>query len=288
MPGLPGAEDRPERVLKVLCHLIDNGLAAHADLMSVSGARGANQLDGDLRYLEGRGYIRRLPDGGAVSLIPFLPDGGLTDRVVEHPAEKWAIAREAASNYVAEGDTVALGTGATCFFVGIHLAKRRIRNITIVTHGNQLLHVLAREIRLFRLMGGRFSKRNNQTESLDPESALMTLGDSPPDKAIVGVGSITIEREAKCSAVNTVLQRQVCLAAGRLVVFLADHSKFDSSAGDHFITFDELDEHGKPFVVITDKWEPADQEARERLARLRDYLGERLIEVNVEEDKQRL
>jgi DeoR/GlpR family transcriptional regulator of sugar metabolism len=289
--------DKDTRRLRILVHMIRENLATESELSEVADAHGG-QLGGDLRYLERigfnktglrktglerTGYVRRLPAGRVVSLVPAWPSPGFTGRLDTHTSEKWHIA-QAARKLIREGETIFLGPGGTCFLLAVEIHEHIPRNLRVVTSALYFLHILVPKVSEVRLLGGPAKKEGMETLVTDARSvSALGLGEHQFDTAFLGVTGLSIERGIRCSASNCELQRHACSTARRVII-LADHSKLNASVGETFATFEELKGRGKALSVVIDPWEPVNQEERRSLAELKELLGPRLIVAEVKNE----
>jgi len=268
-----------ERRLETLGYVMAVGLASESDITKRTGAHG-NQLYLDLQGLaDATGHVHVLPERAGAVFVPLLQWKGLKQRLGENPEIKWRVAGRAL-DLVEDGETILIGPGATCFFLAIQAALKK-PNLCVLTNSLGVHQFLTSRVREVHVIGGIVSKRGLDTYPSDLGKCI-EITRRKVDKVFLGIEgwSVNPELGIRCSQVDCERQRQAVFRTPGTAVVLANHCKLDIGTGGRFTTFQELDERGKKYLVITDKYEPPTGEEQSRLQPAKDLLGDRLVEAD--------
>ena len=135
--------------------------------------------------------------------------------------EKKDIARKAAE-LINDGETVVITSGTTTQAMAEFLLRKK--NLTVVTNSVLLCADLAagQGIELFMLGG----KVRNGNFSVSGPISIENLSVFNPDKTIIGIGGISLEKGLTDHRMDETLLTRSCLKAAGVTIGLADHSKF--------------------------------------------------------------
>lgn len=214
----------------------------------------------DLTDLESRGLIRRTR-GGALPAVQITQDWSPEERRVRHAAEKARIGRAAAA-LVAEGDAVFLDSGTTTLEVARCLMRRH--DLTFVTNGTDILACLAAAgAPRLHLTGGAYCPA---IHGLTGGLAAEAIRRFNVDKLFLSVSAIDLARgQIGMSGPELAATQRAMIEIARMVIVVADHSKFTRSALSVVTTLEAIDR------IVTDS------AAAPRLEGLPEPLREKII-----------
>jgi DeoR family fructose operon transcriptional repressor len=205
----------------------------------------------DLQEMEEDGILKRT-HGGAVFAGSYpgssieLP---VSVREVQHPAEKDAICRKAAS-LIRDGDNIFLDNSSTCLYLLKYIPPKA--NVTIITNSVKLLSESVNHLgpnHLVICLGGIFHASNH---SLYGNTALKNAADFYPSKMFMSCSGIRPGSVTDTSILEVDLKRMM-IERSQEVILLADHSKFTRSGQVFLSDFSGID------MLITDKKATPDQ-----------------------------
>lgn len=245
-------KDRPgtyERRLRLFIHVLTHGYAELSELTKDLGCH-MTSLRGDIRYLEEQGpFIHLLPPDVVVSLIPVFKTDVLLGRLQTNLEQKATVAKKALE-YIDERDGLFLSGGGTNFLLALEIARAEKRGISAVI-GNLYMQHFLRGIDQLRVVKGRVSKGHAVIES---EVSLEEMKEQGVTKAFLGVDALSWDGGAYCAIPNVDVQRDACFVARDLRVFLTDHGEVGKTGPTGcFVSFQELEEKGLPYLVICNK-----------------------------------
>ena len=194
----------------------------------------------DLTILEQQGQLRRV-HGGAVHVQRLGYEPSVTARRERQTAEKARIGR-AALDLLPDGGSILIDSGTTT----MELARRipTDRALSVVTNSLPVAALLAEWPQVELLMlGGRLREVTKALVGPWPVAALQRLH---VDVAFIGTNGITPEAGLTTPDQAEAQVKSAMVAAGGLVVCLADHTKIGQSQLCRFADLGQVD------VVVTD------------------------------------
>ena len=194
----------------------------------------------DLTILEQQGQLRRV-HGGAVHVQRLGYEPSVTARRERQTAEKARIGR-APLDLLPDGGSILIDSGTTT----MELARRipTDRALSVVTNSLPVAALLAEWPQVELLMlGGRLREVTKALVGPWPMAALERLH---VDVAFIGANGITPEAGLTTPDQAEAQVKSAMVAAGGLVVCLADHTKIGQSQLCRFADLDQVD------VVVTD------------------------------------
>ncbi|WP_024287487.1 DeoR/GlpR family DNA-binding transcription regulator [Cellulomonas sp. KRMCY2] len=212
----------------------------------------------DLDELAAAGLLKRT-HGGAVRITTLTrSETPFPDRMRVHGAAKRRIGRLAAS-LIEDGQTILLNGGTTTLAVLPHLAVRR--NLTVVTNNLVAPSEMPRECaRDVYLLGGNV--RVGSQVTVGPVEFPGTDGSHShriqADIALISVGGVAEEMGYSTSNLHEARMMLEMMQSARVVVVLADSSKFDRSI------FAQVAELSAADILVTDA--PVSEPMAEALA----------------------
>jgi DeoR/GlpR family transcriptional regulator of sugar metabolism len=223
-----------ERRARLVEHLRADGRASVAWLADDLGVT-PSTIRRDLARLAREGRLVRTYGGAALS------DGVAAATPADPRSEaKLAIARAAAA-LVAEGATIAIGSGSTALAFAREIADRRV---TVITNALDVANVLLdREGIDLIILGGVVRRRMH---SMLGHLAELAAKELRADQLFMGIGAISVEQGLMNDSVPEILIDRALSGMARSVVVLADASKFQQVAPGFVFGLDEVD------VIVTD------------------------------------
>lgn len=199
----------------------------------------------DLNELEKENLVNRI-HGGAIAASKRSPEVEYQNRGQYLIQEKKEIAR-CAADLINDGDTVIILSGTTTLAMAEFLQQKK--NLTVITNSVLLCAELAstQDVELY-IIGG---KVRNGNYSISGPIAMENLTVFNPDKVVIGIGGISIEKGLTDHRMDETLLTRNCLKAGGTNIGLADHSKFGTITSytigpshmlDYLITSDKTTE----------------------------------------------
>lgn len=174
----------------------------------------------DLNELEQENLVKRI-HGGAIATAKRSPELEYQNRGQYLMQEKKDIARQAA-DLINDGETVIITSGTTTQAMAEFLLRKK--NLTVITNSVLLCAELAsgQDIEVY-ILGG---KVRNGNFSVSGPISMENLSVFNPDKTIIGIGGISIEKGLTDHRMDETLLTRSCLKAAGMTIGLADHSKF--------------------------------------------------------------
>ena len=194
----------------------------------------------DLDFLESQGYLRKV-FGGAVLSKRLADEPSYSAREVANLEEKRQIGIKCAE-LVEDGETLIIDLGTTTLEVAKNLKDKR--NLTIITNAiNIALELInIKDFRVF-FAGGRLRYGDLSCSGFLTEDFLRQFN---VDKAIIGVGGITLEDGISDYHVDESGTRRVMIEQSNKVIAVADYSKFGVKAFTKVCDLEDID------VLVTD------------------------------------
>jgi len=195
----------------------------------------------DLDCLAQNGVVERIR-GGAFIAAQASPQLPVFVRRQEQIQEKALIGLSAAS-LVAEGEAVFLGGGTTVLEVAKNLIGRK--NITVVTNSILVINALAdqMDVRLV-IVGGIFRPEEQTVYGHFSERMLEEIN---ADKVIFGAQSINLNYGVMNDLTNDVSTDQAFIQTGRVLILVADHTKFNRLSTVSICSLERLQ------TIVTDR-----------------------------------
>ena len=230
------AEERQNKILSML-KICDKLLVSDlCEEFSVSPATIRN----DLNFLEKRGLLKRT-HGGAISCSKSNFE--LTSIQKEHSNSKQKqLIAEYAVNLIEDGDTIALDSGTTAYFLAELLSKKK--NLTVVTTDTRISQILENypDISVI-LAGGTIRKGFSCTVGTITNTVLSSLH---VDKVFMATNSVTSNGFLCTPNIEQANVKQTLISMGSQVFLLCDSSKFGTHSFAHFGNIKDID------LIITD------------------------------------
>jgi DeoR/GlpR family transcriptional regulator of sugar metabolism len=178
----------------------------------------------DLETLAEQGRIKRV-HGGAIPSKQAPPEAPILQRQGEYAGEKQSIG-QAAAKLIRDGETIFLGSGTTVLEVARHL--RQHKNLTVITNSLPVINTLAGlpPISLISLGGMLRDSELSFIGHITEQS----LAEVRADKVVMGVHAIHLEHGLTNDYLPETMTDRAILKAGREVIVVADHTKFNSVA----------------------------------------------------------
>jgi DeoR family transcriptional regulator, aga operon transcriptional repressor len=249
-PTSPRANDRMQRVLQLLEARDTVTVSELSHAFSVSEVT----VRSDLAALARQGLIARTR-GGARGLQRGQSELAFDVRLRVKQAEKRAIARAAAA-MVGDGDSVALDSSTTAYYVALELRARR--ELVVVTNGLLIAAALADAHGVSVIVPGGILRL--PAMSLVGEFASGVLRTTRISKGFFGARGISTERGLMDLNPDEVRIKRETAEACERVIGIFDHTKWQRTALLSFVPTARID------AIVTDAQAPAEpvQTWRER------------------------
>ncbi len=194
----------------------------------------------DLDYLESQGFLRKVY-GGAVISKKLAEEPSYSVREVVHLEEKRQIGIKCAE-LVENGETLIIDLGTTTLEVAKNLKQKK--NLTIITNSiNIALELInVKDFRVF-VAGGRLRYGDLSCSGFLTSDFLKQFN---VDKAIIGVGGITLKDGISDYHVEEAGTRRLMIERSNKVIAVADYSKFGVKAFTKVCDLSNVD------ILITD------------------------------------
>lgn len=194
----------------------------------------------DLDYLESQGFLRKVY-GGAVISKRLADEPSYSAREVANLEEKKQIGIKCVE-LVEDGETLIIDLGTTTLEVAKNLKQKK--NLTIITNAiNIALEIInVKDFRVF-LAGGRLRYGDLSCSGFLTNDFLKQFN---VDKAIIGVGGITLEDGISDYHVEEAGTRRLMIEQSNKVIAVADYSKFGVKAFTKVCDLSDVD------VLVTD------------------------------------
>jgi DeoR family fructose operon transcriptional repressor len=232
------AEERQQAIARLVTErgrMSVNQLAREYDVTTETVRR-------DLSTLERLGLVRRVHGGVVPPSSLSLIEPGIRERDHVNTETKQRIARVAVDRLPPAGGTILLDAGSTTVRLATLLPPDR--ELTVFTHAVPIAARLAGQPHLdLRLLPGRVRSTTQAAVGADTVEA---LADLRVDVAFLGTNGITAEHGLTTPDPDEAAVKRAIVAAGQVVVALADASKFGVETAVRFATPGDVD------VLVTD------------------------------------
>lgn len=210
----------------------------------------------DLEYLEKQGYLKRVY-GGAVLEGLYGLEPAYEHREVINYHEKQAIAAKTAE-LIDDGDTIFMDVGTTTLEVAHHLAGKK--NLTVITNASLIAHsLIVNETCRVILLGGEMRRGELSVSGFLCDAGMQYFH---ANKAIIGVGGITISGGITDYHTEEANNRRTMINRVDRVIAVADYSKFGVTAMNSVCGIDRI------HLLVTDWSTPSKAVAEYRAAGL--------------------
>lgn len=200
----------------------------------------------DLDTLVARGALDKVHGGATSRRTASTDEPGFESKWLRQQAEKDAIAR-AAADLVPPGSAIGVSAGTTTWTLAQHL--RRIPDLTVVTNSMRVADALRPDDGVERsvvLTGGV----RTPSDALVGPVAVSSLRQLHLDLVFLGVHGIDVTAGFTTPNMLEADTNRALVAAGRRLVVLADHTKWDTVGLSTIAGLDEAD------IVISDEGLP--------------------------------
>ena len=230
------AQERYEIILTMLQQHKIVKVAKLCELFSIS----IETVRRDLEYLESIGKLQRIY-GGAMLKIPTSHEPMYHTREDKNKQEKQRIGAATAA-LIEDHETIILDLGTTTLEVSRHLKDKQ--DLTILTNHLEIAQELV-DVESFRVIviGGQLRRHELSMSGYMAESFINEFN---VDKAVIGVGGITLDQGISDYHLEEARIRQHMLKRADKVIAVADHSKFDVKALVNVCPIQQLD------ILVTD------------------------------------
>ncbi|MEM1483890.1 DeoR/GlpR family DNA-binding transcription regulator [Oscillospiraceae bacterium PP1C4] len=218
----------------------------------------------DLEYLEKNGYLKRVY-GGAVLDRSYGQEPAYEHREVINYQEKQAIAAKTAE-LIDDGDTVFIDVGTTTLEVAHCLGMKK--NLTVITNASLIAHsLLDNDTCRTILLGGEMRRGELSVSGFLCDANIKYFH---ANKAIIGVGGITIDNGITDYHIEEANSRRMMIDRVEKVIAVADYSKFGVTAMNSVCGINRI------HSVVTDWSTPSKMVAEYRAAGLHVIVAPRL------------
>ena len=230
------AEERQKKIISLL--KIQNKLLVNdlADEFSVTTATIRN----DLNSLEKRGLLTRT-HGGAI-----IADRSGTDPTVYEKEEinfkEKSIIADCASNYINDGDVIALDSGTTAIFLAKSLRLKR--NLTVITSDFKIASILENFDGISTILAGGIVRKGYSCTTGTITNDF--LNNYSVDKAFLSANAITPFGELCTADIEQAAIKKTLIKISLQKILICDSSKFGSQ---RFVKFGNISDMDK---IITD------------------------------------
>jgi len=193
----------------------------------------------DLNHLEREGILRK--DYGGAMLVEDARDSLAAVPPVQHRTqyfteEKERIAESAAA-LVGPSQIVVMDAGSTTLCLARHLGG--IDGLTVLTNGINVAEQCSyNENANVFVIGGKLIRKSMSLVGSQAEAELRKYN---ADVAFLGASGVSTNRGFGSFDLYEAEMKKAMVAAGQLVVILADHSKFEKQALISFAAFKDVD-----------------------------------------------
>jgi DeoR/GlpR family transcriptional regulator of sugar metabolism len=210
----------PERQKRILTLLARQGRLSVAEIVeqfSISEATARR----DLGLLASQGKAQRV-HGGVIAVDQAPPELPMLERTAEQMDQKARIGR-AAAQFIAERDTVFIGSGTTALEVARNL--RNHRDLTVITNSLPVLNMLAgnKDIAVVSLGG---TLRDSELSFIGHITE-QSLAEIRVDKVIMGTRGLSLEHGLTNDYLQETMTDRAILKTGREIMIVADHTKLN-------------------------------------------------------------
>jgi DeoR family transcriptional regulator, fructose operon transcriptional repressor len=223
-----------DRHAQLIASLKERGYCSVAEMSQLLHVS-AMTIRRDLHILHEK-QIVEVTYGGARLIASKRSEPDFDIRAHEHLAEKQAIGRLAAQQFIKEGDVVGIDSGSTTVEVARNLPTIPL---TIVTHSMAAANVVAHN-KLYTLimLGGVLQREANCFCGPQAIAALQTLY---INKLFLSASGLLLPDGLSCNSLLDAEVKQALLSSSRQVILCMDSSKVGSAYLARFATLDVLD-----------------------------------------------
>lgn len=230
------AEERQNKILtmlKVCDKLLVNDLCEEFDVSPAT-------IRNDLNFLEKQGLLRRT-HGGAISCSKSNFELTSIQKQYSNSKQKQLIA-EYAVNLIEDGDTIALDSGTTAYYLAELLTKKK--DLTVVTTDTRVSQILENCPGISVILaGGVIRKGFSCTVGTITNTVLSSFH---VDKVFMATNSVTSNGFLCTPNIEQANVKQTLISMGNQVFLLCDSSKFGTHSFAHFGNIKDVD------LIITD------------------------------------
>jgi DeoR/GlpR family transcriptional regulator of sugar metabolism len=247
--GNPPVRLARQRQQAILAAVKTQGAVRVADLCRELGVSDMT-IRRDLDVLDRAGFVDKVHGGAMTPRPSSMEEPGFAAKWLTMQREKEAIAR-AAVELVKPGTAVGISAGTTTWALAHEL--RRIASLTVVTNSIEVAEVLYKggAEQTVVLTGGV----RTPSDALGGPLAVAALSQLHLDIVFMGVHGLDAERGLMTPNLLEAAVDSALVKAGRRLVVVADHTKWDVVGISTFARLDEVD------VLITDSGMPTAAQA---------------------------
>jgi DeoR family transcriptional regulator, fructose operon transcriptional repressor len=227
------AQERQQELASMVAHQRRVAVSQAADHFGVT----TETVRRDLAMLERRGLIRRVHGGAVPASALTTLELAVAERDVAASAEKDRIALAARDLIPPAGGSLVLDAGTTTGRLAQLFSSDAA--LTVVTNSLPIAATLAGKPALeLTMLGGRVRSR---TSAAVGRFALEALHELRVDVSFIGTNGLSLEQGLTTPDPDEAAVKAAMVAAGRLVVVLADSSKIDHESLVRFARLDQVD-----------------------------------------------
>jgi DeoR/GlpR family transcriptional regulator of sugar metabolism len=178
----------------------------------------------DLEELATRGVLHRT-HGGAIRPEPGGSQPPVLQRMSEQAEAKDRIGK-AASELIADGETVFIGSGSTTLAVARHLRQRR--GLTVISNSLPVINLLADDPNVTLIILGGLLRQSEQ--SMIGHITEQALTELRADKVILGMYAVHLEQGLTNDCLPETMTDRAIVRLSAQVILVADHTKFGQVA----------------------------------------------------------
>lgn len=231
------SEERRKRILELI---EENGSAAVADLSSLMNVS-MMTIRRDITHLASQGLVVKTHGGAVLPWESTASEPRYEVKTKVNVEEKQRIG-VAAAGMVRDGETVLLDSGSTTFQIARNLKSRR--DLTVVTNDLVIASDLSKSPSMsVLLVGGSIRPAIFSTVGPYAEEMLRQLS---VDKAFLAADAVSLEKGILNSNPEEVPIKRLMVRAGREVILVVDHSKFDKLGLSLVCNIEDVD------MIVTD------------------------------------
>jgi DeoR/GlpR family transcriptional regulator of sugar metabolism len=252
---------RAERLQRVL-ELLDTRESVQVSELSEAFSVSEVTVRQDLAHLAEQGLVARVR-GGVRALPRAQSELAFDARLRLQADEKRAMAR-LASSLVADGESVALDSSTSAYYLALELRRRR--ELVVVTNGLLIGAALADAPGVTVLLTGGMLRQ--AAMSVVGDLAAQVLHSTRIDKGFFGARGLSLERGLLDLNPDEVRIKQQMVAACERVIGLFDATKWQRSAFLSFVPAERVD------AIVTDATAPAELVERWRARGVEVYTAQ--------------
>lgn len=228
-----------ERQLKILELIRKQSRVDVQELVAVFNVS-ESTIRRDLKELEVRQLLKRT-HGGAVSLQAVTYEPTFSEKEIQYPNEKKAIAKKAAA-FINDGDTILLDAGTSVHFLVNEL--KPFQRLTVVTNALSYVDQLQQHTGIEVIFLGGSLRIG--TLSLVGSFTEMCLDRIRVDKAFIAANGVHLKEGLTTPNITEADTKRKMIESSKEVILLADSSKFGKVSFAKFAKLREID------IIITD------------------------------------